>query len=48
MEKTMGLATVIVVGAAVLFGLAGVLWTYVFAVPIGIGLWIVAKACRWM
>jgi hypothetical protein len=48
MEKTMLLATVIVVGIALLFGLPGALWTLTFSVPIGCVLWVVARLLGWM
>ena len=48
MGKTMTLATVIVVGIALLFGLPGALTTLLFSVPLGVLLWIVAKLLRWM
>jgi hypothetical protein len=48
MGKTMALATVIVVGVAIIWGLAGVICVQVFAVPIGIALYFVAKLLKWM
>lgn len=48
MEKTMILATVIVVGIALLFGLPGALTTLLFSIPLGVALWVVAKLFRWM
>ncbi len=48
MEKTMILATVIVVGIALLFGLPGALTTLLFSIPLGVVLWVVAKLLRWM
>lgn len=43
MGKTMGVATLLVVGVAALFGMEGVLWMWVLAVPTGIALWLFAK-----
>jgi hypothetical protein len=48
MGKTVLLATAIVIGVAIIWGLPGILWARVFAVPIGIALWILAKLLKWM
>jgi hypothetical protein len=47
MGKTMTLATVIVVGIALLFGMPGAVWTLAFSVPIGCVLWVVARLLGW-
>lgn len=48
MEKATLLATVIVIGAAVIWGFPGVIWVHVFAVPLGCVLWVIAKLLKWM
>lgn len=48
MGKTMGLATVIVVGATLVFRLPGALWCCALAPAIGAGLWGFAKTVKWM
>jgi hypothetical protein len=48
MGKTMGVATVIVVGATVLLGMPGALWMCALSPLIGAGLWGVAKTVKWM
>jgi hypothetical protein len=47
MEKTMSLAVAIVLLVALAGGLSGVLWCFVFAIPIGIALAVVGAAMGW-
>ena len=44
----MGVATVIVVGATVLFRVPGALWMCALSPAIGAGLWLFAKGAKWM
>ena len=48
MGKLIFIALVIVLLAGACGGLAGILWCYVFAVPLGILLAIVGKALGWL
>jgi hypothetical protein len=48
MGKIMLLATVIVLAVGIIWGLTGLLWIYVFSVPVGIVLWIFAKIVKWL
>ena len=48
MGKTMGVAAILVVGVAAIFGIEGALLMWVLAVPTGIALWLVAKGAKWM
>ena len=46
MSKTMGVAAVLVVSVAALFGMEGALWMWVLAPLVGAGLSLVAKGAR--
>ena len=48
MGKTMGLATLIVVGGTVVFGMPGALVMCALSPLIGAGLWGFAKGVKWM
>jgi len=48
MGKTMGLATVIVAGVGLVFGMGGLLVAAAIAPLIGVGLWLFAKGVKWM
>jgi hypothetical protein len=44
----MALATVIVLGLAVVLGMGGLLVAWAIAPVIGLGLWLFAKGMKWM
>ena len=48
MGKVMLLATIIVVGAALIWGISGVLWIDACFLPFSIGLYIVARILKWL
>ncbi len=47
MDKVTITATVLVLGVAFLFGMAGILWMWVFFIPISFALVIVGLALGW-
>lgn len=48
MGKTMGLATIMVVGIGLVFGMGGLLVAAAVAPLIGVVLWVVAKGMKWL
>ncbi len=48
MGRTMLLATIIVIGIGLVFGMGGLLVAAAIAPAIGVGLWLVAKAVKWL
>jgi type IV secretory pathway VirB2 component (pilin) len=47
MGKTMALATLLVVGVTLLYGLEGAVWMWALSIPIGVVLFIVGAVFGW-